>query len=180
MNIQELGEEYREKTDRELLRLALTAEQLTPEAKVVLTGELLRRRIDTEDHLDAVRQEEQERKTENERNIGRLFLVSAFGVGRMRFGKADLVCDAKTGIERFKTTIFIVLFCFPLIPTGTYLAERKPVRPDAVTGLEKLPLDWEQVLKVWIVAAGSILTFAWLIKLMSSDGVWKLIHRYWR
>ena len=43
MNIQELGEQYREKTDEELLRLALAREQLTPEANLALTGELARR-----------------------------------------------------------------------------------------------------------------------------------------
>jgi len=38
MNIQELGEQYREKTNEDLLRLALTPEELTPEANLILTG----------------------------------------------------------------------------------------------------------------------------------------------
>lgn len=180
MNIQELGEEYRDKTDKELLRLALTREQLTPEANVALTGELVRRRIESEAHLDAAQQEEQERKAENDRSLGTLGFFPLFGVGRMRFGKGSYVYDSETGLERFKTTVFVVLFCFPLIPTGTYLVERKRVLPDDVTGLEKLRLDGEQVLKVWVIAAGSILAFIWLIKLASSDAVWTLVHRYWR
>jgi hypothetical protein len=135
MNVQELGEEYRNKTNKELLRLALSPEQLTPD-------------------------------------------VFPIGVGRMRFGKANRVCDPETDIERFKTTIFLVLLCFPLIPTGTYLVERKRVRTDKLTGIERLPLDWEQVLKVWVVAAGAILTFIWLIKIVTSDAVWRLLHRH--
>jgi hypothetical protein len=177
MNVQELGEEYRNKTDKELLRLALTPEQLTQEAKVALKNELARRRIDTGTHLDAARQEEEERKAENERSLGTLGFIPHFGVGRMRFGKNDRLYDSETGLERFKTTVFVVLFWFPLIPTGTYLVERKRASPDELTGLEKLPLDWEQVLKVWIVAAGSILGFIWFIKLISSDAVWRLLHR---
>jgi hypothetical protein len=42
MNVQELGEEYRNKTDKELLRLALTPEELTPEANAALKSELAR------------------------------------------------------------------------------------------------------------------------------------------
>jgi hypothetical protein len=177
MNVQELGEEYRSKTDKELLRLALTPEELTPEVNVALTSELARRRIDSESHLDAARQEEEDRKAENDRSLGTLGFIPHFGVGRMRFGKGGRLYDSETGLERFKTTVFIVLFWFPLIPTGTYLVERKRVLQNELIGLEKIPLDWEQVLRVWVVAAGSILGFISLIKLISSDAVWRLVHR---
>jgi hypothetical protein len=177
MNVQELGEEYRNKADKELLRLALTPEDLTPEANVALKSELARRRIDSKMYLDTARQEEKERKAENDRSLGTLGFIPHFGVGRMRFGKGNRFYDPETGLERFKTTVFVVLFWFPLIPRGTYLVERKRTLPDEVSGLERLPLDWEQVLKVWVVAAGSILGFIWLIKLISSDVVWRLVHR---
>jgi hypothetical protein len=177
MNVQELGEEYRNKTDKELLRLALTPEELTPEANTALKSELSRRRIDSGTHLDAARQEEEDRKAENNRSLGTLGFIPHFGVGRMRFGKGNRLYDSETGLERFKTTVFVVLFWFPLIPTGTYLVERNRVLRDKVSGLEKLPLDWEQVLRVWIVAAGSILGFIWLTKLISSDVIWRLLHR---
>jgi hypothetical protein len=176
MDVQELGEEYRNKTNKELLRLALTPEQLTPEAQSALTAELATRGINGEANLDAARHDEEERTAENDRELGTLGFV--FGVGRMRFGKANRVYDPETDTERFETTIFIVLLCFPLIPTGTYLVERKRVLPDKLTGIEKLPIDWEQVLRVWVVAAGSVLGFIWLIKIVSSDAAWRLIHRY--
>ncbi len=177
MNVQEIGEEYRNKTNKELLRLALAPDELTPEAKVVLTAELATRGINGEANLDTARHEEEAAKAENDRELGTLGFVIPVGVGRMRFGKANRVYDPETDLERFKTTIFIVLLCFPLIPTGTYLVERKRTLPDKLTGIEKLPLDWEQVLRVWVVAAGSILGFIWLIKIVSSDAVWRLFHR---
>jgi hypothetical protein len=178
MEVQELGEEYRNKTNKELLRLALTPEQLTPEAQVTLTAELATRGINGKANLDAARHEEEQRQAENDRELGTLGFVFPIGVGRMRFGKANRVYDPETDAERFKTTIFIVLLCFPLIPTGTYLVERKRVLPDKLIGIEKLPLDWEQVLRVWVVAAGSILGLIWLIKIVSSDAAWRLIHRH--
>ena len=64
MNVQELGEEYRNKTDKELLRLALTPEDLTPEANVALKSELARRRIDSKTHLDTARREERAQSRE--------------------------------------------------------------------------------------------------------------------
>jgi hypothetical protein len=107
MNVQELGEEYRNKTDKELLRLALTPEELTQEANTALKNELARRRIDGRTHLDAARQdrqEEEDRKAENDRSLGTLGFIPHFGVGRMRFGKGNRLYDSESGLERFKTT----------------------------------------------------------------------------
>ena len=176
MNVQGPDEAYRNKTNEELLRLALAPEELTAEANVALSAELAARGIDGEADLNAARHEEEQRKAENDRELGTLGFVIPVGVGRMRFGKANCIYDPETHVERFKTTIFIVLLCFPLIPIGTYLVERKRVLPDGLTGIEQLPLDWEQVLRVWVVAAGSILGFIWLIKIVSSDAVWRLFH----
>jgi hypothetical protein len=64
----------------------------------------------------------------------------------MRFGKGSRLYNSETGLERFKTTVFIVLFCFPFVPAGTYLVERTRILPDDVIVLEKLRLDWEQIL----------------------------------
>jgi hypothetical protein len=177
MNVQELAGEYRHKADKELLRLALTPDELTPEAYHALTAELAIRGLGSRASLDAARHEEAERKAENDRELGTLGLVLPIGVGRMRFGKANRVYDAGTGIEQFKTTIFVVLLGFPLIPTGTYLVKRNRALPDMLTGIQKLPLDWEQVLWVWVVAMGSILALISLIKIVSSNAVYRLVHR---
>jgi hypothetical protein len=70
-------------------------------------------------------------------------------------------------MERFKTTVFVVLFWLPLIPTGTFLVERKRrFLSSQITVLERLPLDWEQVLKVWVVASAILLVVIWVFKLL--------------
>jgi hypothetical protein len=167
MEIQDLAKEYQSKTDEELLRLELVSEQLTPEANVALANELARRRINATDRLNAFREEEAQSQVEQDRNPGRLFLVHPWGIGRKRFGKAEYVYSSETSMERFKTTVFVMLFWFPLIPSGTYLVERRrKFLSNEMTFLEKLPLDWEQVLKVWVVAAGSLLALIWIFKLL--------------
>jgi hypothetical protein len=165
MEIQDFAKEYQSKTDEELLRLELVSEQLTPQANDALRGELSRRLINGTTRLSAFREQETQRQTEEARDPGRLFSIYSFG--RSRFGKAKCVYDAETGLERFTTTVFIVLFYFPFIPTGTYLAERKRAFfSNPPTFLEKLPLDWEQVLWVWVASAGSLLALIWAFKLL--------------
>ena len=53
MQIQDLAKSYQTKTDEELLQLAASPEQLTPEAHSALTGELARRRIHLAKGLEA-------------------------------------------------------------------------------------------------------------------------------
>jgi hypothetical protein len=167
VEIQDLAGQYQSRTDEELLRLALDAEQLTPEANAVLNDELARRRINSVERLSAFREQEEQRKEELSRNPGKLFVIHPYGIGRKRFGKADRIYSPETGTERFKTTVFIVLFWLPLIPTGTFLVEReRGFLPNQMTILEKLALDWEQVLKVWVVASATLLAVIWTFKLL--------------
>lgn len=158
MEIQELAEEYKRKTDEELLRLALDTADLTPEANLVLNGELSLRGINNAERLTAFRQEEDHRKEEESKQPGKLFIVHPYGIGHLRFGKADRAYDPVTHLERFKTTIFVVLIWFPLIPTGTFFVEKKrSFFSRRITILKRLPLDWRQVLRVWAAAIGVIL-----------------------
>ena len=120
----DFAEEYRSKTDEELLRLALDPEQLIPEANAALNGELSRRQINNTERLRAFRGEEEHRKEEQNRNPGKLFVVHPYGIGRKRFGKAERIYNPETGMERFKTTVFVVFLWLPLIPTGTFLVEK--------------------------------------------------------
>jgi hypothetical protein len=95
---------------------------------------------------------------------GSLFFTSRLGIGRWHFGKADYRYNSQNKIERFKTTIFIIILFIPLIPTGSYLVEkRKGFFSKKVLILEELPLDWWQVVRVWLaVAAGLLaLSYAW-------------------
>jgi len=175
VEIQDLAEEYQAKTDEELLRLALDAADLTPEANLVLSTELSRRGIKTEDRLVSFRAEEQRRKEEASKHTGSLFIIHPFGIGHLRFGKADRVYDPATGLERFKTTIFIVLFWFPLIPTGTFFIEKKrSLFSKQLRILKRLPLYWRQVRRVWGVAIGIVLSI--IIAIIASA---ILVHYFW-
>ena len=158
MEIQELGEQYRTKTDDELLRLAVTPADLTPEASIMLSNELSRRGINTAERLAPFREEEKKRQEEASKHTGSLFIIHPFGLGHYRFGKADRVYDPASGLERFQTTIFIVLFWLPLIPTGTFVIEKKrSFFSQRFTVLRRVPLDWRQVRRVWGVTLGALL-----------------------
>jgi len=153
------------KSDDELLRLRANSEDLTQEASLALSIELARRKIDSAERLNAFRDEQRQHKEKEEKNPGSLFVISRLGIGRWYFGKADLVRDPDTNIERFRTTVFILILWFPLIPTGAYLVEENPgFFRRKVTILEKLPLDWSQILRVWGAAALFILSVVWIPK----------------
>ena len=167
MQYEELIESYAGKSNKELLRLRLDSENLTPDAFSALTSELAKRGISGTDRVNAFRDQEAKRKEELSRNPGNLFLMFRLGVGHWHFGKADRMYDLATGIERFRTTVFVVLLFFPAIPTGSYLVEkRRGFLSGKVTILKKLPLDWEQVLKVWIVAALGLFALILVLKRM--------------
>ncbi len=169
MEIQKLAEESRDRTDDELLRLAVDSEQLIPEANAVLRDELARRRIGNTERLKAFREEEAQRIEEQSRDPGKLFVVHTYGIGRKRFGKAERIYNPETGTEQFKTTVFVVLLWLPLIPTGTFLVERKPALfSNQMRVLQRLPLDWEQVLKIWVVASLTLLAVVWLFRFLPS------------
>jgi hypothetical protein len=167
VELQDLAEKYQGKTDEELLRLALDPAQLTPEASSALNSELARRRINSIERLETFRDEEKQHEEEQGKDTGKLFVFHPYGIGRKRFGKAERTYEPETGMERFKSTVFVVLFWLPLIPSGTFLVERKRAfLSNRMTILKRLPLDWEQVLRVWVVAAGALLALIWAFKLL--------------
>ena len=125
VELQDLAEEYKAKPMKNCCGWPLTQTQLTPEANSALNDELARRRINNAERIRAFRDEEERRKEEQIKDTGSLFLIHPYGIGRMRFGKADRSYDPETSIEQFKTTVFVVLFWLPLIPTGTFLVERE-------------------------------------------------------
>jgi hypothetical protein len=116
---------YATKTNDELLRLQLGSQDLTEEASLALAGELRNRGLGGAERVAAFRTQENERHEEESKKPGNLFFTRFFGLGRWYFGKAERVYNSETGKECFKTTIFIVVLCFPLVPTGSFLIEKK-------------------------------------------------------
>jgi hypothetical protein len=156
---QALASEYENRSDDELLRLVMSPDNLMPEAREVLTMELRKRGIATPQRLADFCKQEQDRKEEIERTPGSLFTFR--GIGRSHYGKADRNFDVASGITTFRTTVFLVFLYSPLIPSGTYLVQQRPDEAQ-VTFRKKLPLDWEQILKVWVVTAA-----VWLAVMLS-------------
>jgi hypothetical protein len=150
------AEEYENKTDEELLRLSSVSYQLTEDAKRALTAALMSRGIDSDEVKQNFHGEEVQAEKRRGRQVGHLGVTR--GIGRQRYGKANYSLNQRTRMERFTTTVFVVLFWLPLIPTGTYRVQRKKqFFSSNMVILEKLPLDWTQVLGVWAVAAVSLL-----------------------
>ena len=90
-----------------------------------------------------------------------------FGIGHWYFGKADRVYDPASNIERFRTTVFAMVFFFPLFPTGTYVLQvrnRRGFFSGEIGVVEKLPLDWGQAIKVWLVAISALLVLLWILQ----------------
>lgn len=144
MQVQDFAKEYETKNDEELLRLTLDPSQLTEEANQALFAELRKRRLDNKQQVDTFRQQENKRKQKEESDIGRLWISPRTGIGRRRFCKGDYRVDPSTGIEEFTTTVFVLIFWMPLIPTGTYRVSRnKQSLISQMRGIEKLPLNWE-------------------------------------
>ena len=171
MDTQVLLEQYSTKTDEELFRLAVNREELTEEACMALDQVMQDRGLDKSECLEYARQEEEERKQQLARNPGPLFRVRGGLIGRDRFGKANYSFDPATRMETFDTTIFILFFWLPLIPTASYrVTRRKEFLSDEFDVIERLPLQWEQVLTIWIVASSIVLALIW---------AWKLLLEKW-
>lgn len=168
MQIQDFLKEYEAKSDEELLLLSIDPSQLTDEANSALLVELRKRGLASKEKIDQFRQQENERKQEEENSIGRLWINVRTGIGRKRFCKGDYRIDPSTGIEEFTTTVFILIFWMPLIPTGTYRVSRnKKSLFNQIRGIEKLALNWEQVMQVWLVMMLGILFLVLLLKFLA-------------
>jgi hypothetical protein len=167
MEIQEFAREYEIKTDDELLRLALDSADLAPEANNALNVELSKRQLNRPEELESFRREELNREEDIRKDLGKLWVAHSYGIGRWYFGKAEYSYNEDSGTEEFRTTLFIILFGCPLIPTGTFRVIRKKAWfSDKLTVIDRLPLDWEQILKVWLAAASIILILIWTLQLL--------------
>lgn len=159
LQLKDFAREYDSRSDEELLRLAIARAQLTPEADVALAAELSRRGLAGDEPLKQFEKEEQERARDQARDTGKLFFLGFNGIGRCRFLKWDYAFDPASGYEAFTTTVFIVLFWLPLIPTGTFRVRRKKSLPaGGIEVLDRLPLNWTQVSAVWAAMTTTILT----------------------
>lgn len=164
MDVQELAEQYHHRTDEELLRLKVDEDQLTAETRVALHSELSIRGLGSEQvqqfRVEEIRQRELEKQQEERKALQKI------NYRYVHYGKADRDYDPETNLERFATTYFMGFAGLPLIPIGTYRMQRKHSWWRPITVVEKLPLDWNQVLTAWVVSAGILLVLLWAFKLL--------------
>jgi hypothetical protein len=162
--IQDFELEYSGRTDNELLRLALASQDLVENAKVALETEMARRGLKAAD-IDVARYEDEKREEEVERETAnRLIGLHWQGVGTSRFCKWERRYDAASGTEEFTTTVFFKLAWIPLIPLGTYRARRKSGLFQRTQVLEKVKLNWNQVLWVWMLTTLAMLALVLLVR----------------
>jgi len=141
--------DYSEKTDDELLRLALEADSLTTDARGVLSGELSRRKLDSPARLDEFSKEQSHYKHLDDIDVGYLTpsLLLTRGIGRRAYGRSNVEVAGTS--EEYDTTVFAVVFFFPLVPMGTYRFSREQGRKEFQV-LDRKPLNWSQVALVWL------------------------------
>ena len=150
--IQDLEQQYASMSDDDLLRLAWAPQDLVDNAKLALQAELSRRGLKPAD-IDAARFEQEKHEEQLEReSVNRLLQSQWRGFGFSRFCKWDRTYDRDSRTEEFTTTRFFILFQFPLVPLGTYRVRKRKGLFWKAEVLEKLPLNWNQVLWVWMLA----------------------------
>lgn len=145
--------QLRDQNDEELLLIALDAQSLTPEAHLALSSELKRRQLDSPDELKRFVKEQSYHQHLDNIDLGNLVLRIPHGIGRRAYGRDNV---ETIGIkDDYDTTVFGVVFYFPLVPLGTYRCSREQGRKDFVV-LQKKSLNWPQVFAVWLKACAVV------------------------
>lgn len=152
MQIQDFIREYETKSNQELLLLAIDPSQLADEANSALWLELHKRRLGSRE-IQNFQEQQRKQQKKGERQVGELWFVSHFGLGKKRIGKVNYKYYDVHKVEEFTTTIFFLVLWFPLIPVGTYRIRRqKSLFANRFSVVAKPPLDWSHVMRVWAVA----------------------------
>jgi hypothetical protein len=142
--------DYGAKTDDELLRLALEAGCLTPEAGLALSGELRKRQLDSPARLTEFSKEQSYYKHLDDIDIHLTSsLLHTRGIGKRAYGRFNV--EIRGTSEEYDTTVFAVVFFFPLVPMGTYRFSREQGLKQFKV-LDKKLLNWPQVALVWLKA----------------------------
>ena len=164
MNVGDLSEHYRKLNDNELLQLTLEFDDLTSNAQLALGAELRARNLPGPERMrESVAFGNGRltgKKVVQDGGPGKFRLWFPWGLGYLQFGKADRRRFEGTKNQEYTTTIFILFFWFPLIPVKTY---RVLDHGWTLEWLERLPLDWRQVRRVWATAGGLVLSFVLIV-----------------
>ena len=153
--------DYSAKSDDELLGLVLEADLLTDEARGALSAELRLRNLDSSERLANFSEQQIRNKQLDDLDIGKLGL-SGHGIGRRLYGRSNV--EIRGTDEEYDSTIFAVVFLFPLVPMATYRFVREQGSREFRV-LAKKPVDWTQVGIVWLKALAVVIAIPWALDL---------------
>jgi hypothetical protein len=146
---------YQQMSDGALLRIAMDRAELTPEAGAALEAELAKRGLGEEQQREFAINYRAQTTLQTEQQGSRHPMLPWTASFEGYYGKRDVV--KMHNREQFQTTMWFCLFWIPLIPEGTFIVHRTTTTWlglfDEVRKIRKVPLDWEQVVRTWAVAA---------------------------
>jgi hypothetical protein len=158
--------EYQHLNADELLHVAMESEQLTDEARMALDVELRTRGISAADidsyRADYVAADEAE-KLRAARRIAGAPYRSNKGFGTKFLGKTHRSRDPLAKFEEYDTTLWFVVFWFPVFPIASFTVRRSLKRWLGITfasdenPLQRHPRDWNQILLTWVKASAILL-----------------------
>jgi len=140
---------YQQMTDDELLRLSSDAGSLVLEAEMALSAELQRRHLDSQETRAQFQEEEKRHIAEVTFDVSSGSSIGLHYFKKRPYGKANR--QRRGTEEEYDTTLFGVVFHFPLLPLGTFRVVRD-LNSRQLRALEKKPLRWSQVWFTWFKA----------------------------
>ena len=149
---------YQQMTDEELLRLSSDTGSLVVEAQMALSVELQQRHLDSQETRAQFQEEEKRHIAEVSFDVSSGASIGLHYFKKRPYGKAN--CQKRGTVEEYDTTLFGVVFHFPLLPLGAFRVVRD-LNSKQLRALEKKPLRWSQVWFTWfkaILVAGAIVS----------------------
>jgi hypothetical protein len=154
--------DYRHLTDDELLHIAEQRDQLTDDAQFALNAELSSRKLSSGD-IDTYRTGREDAEKADE--LRRARTSYHYNRGWKKFlGKTNRRRDESGTFEEYESTLWFVVWLFPVFPIGTFTVRRNIKRrfglewKGSEVALERHPRDWNQILLTLVKAFLVLLT----------------------
>lgn len=163
--------EYSHLTDEEVLNIADDYDDLTIEAKQNLAAELRRRNLSLAD-VTAYHEETIALADRPDPNLFTAHVSLPYGIGKKFLGKLDYSLDTQSQFEEFETTLWFVMFWFPLIPISGCRIKRDVGRDwrhgftRRIWIVSKLPRNWNLILVTWIKGCLILLALDLLVRFL--------------
>ena len=168
---------YQHLTEDELLHIAEEKEQLTDEARLALESEFKRRNLSTSE-VDAYRRQYADDNEADKVRRARRQLVPNVGLGKKFLGKTNYRRDPSDVFELYESTLWFVVFWFPVYPIATYTVRRDLDRWLGMTfasdevALDRHPRNWEMILLTWVKASAFVLALRLMFLLLLHHPEW--------